>query len=310
MYIPHEDVEKAKKIDLFTYLKVCEPQELVRVSADVYCTREHDSLRISNGKWCWFSRGIGGKNAIDYLMEVRGCDFITAVNTVLGRSFPELSDSMTHEKKPSSLIVPELSKSTDIVHRYLMQRGINTVFIDYCVENNLLFETKNYHSALFIGYDKGGIARYGFTRGTNSAYKGELAGSDKRFSFSLCPGEIGGSVHVFESAIDAMSFATLELIDGKAWRNESLLSLAGVFTTKRKDLVPAALSQFLKDNPGTDTVHLHLDNDKAGQEATRGIIQGLRDSYVCLNEPPDNGKDVNDQLKMRIGIAKREVKCR
>lgn len=45
-----EEIEKAREVDLFTYLQACEPQELVHVSGNVYCTREHDSLRISNGK--------------------------------------------------------------------------------------------------------------------------------------------------------------------------------------------------------------------------------------------------------------------
>lgn len=64
-----EEIEKARQVDLFTYLQTCEPQELVHVSGNVYCTREHDSLRISNGKWCWFSRGIGGYSVLDYLSE-------------------------------------------------------------------------------------------------------------------------------------------------------------------------------------------------------------------------------------------------
>ena len=37
-------------MDLLTYLRNYEPQELVHVSGNTYCTREHDSLRISNGK--------------------------------------------------------------------------------------------------------------------------------------------------------------------------------------------------------------------------------------------------------------------
>ena len=53
-YIAAEDVAKAKEMDLLTYLRNYEPQELVHVSGNTYCTREHDSLRISNGKWCWF----------------------------------------------------------------------------------------------------------------------------------------------------------------------------------------------------------------------------------------------------------------
>lgn len=67
-YIAAEDVAKAKEMDLLTYLRNYEPQELVHVSGNTYCTREHDSLRISNGKWCWFSQGIGGRSALDYVI--------------------------------------------------------------------------------------------------------------------------------------------------------------------------------------------------------------------------------------------------
>ena len=51
-YIPPEVVEKAREMDLLTYLKNYEPQELVHFGGNTYCTREHDSLKISNGKWC------------------------------------------------------------------------------------------------------------------------------------------------------------------------------------------------------------------------------------------------------------------
>ena len=70
-YIPPEVVEKAREMDLLTYLKNYEPQELVHFGGNTYCTREHDSLKISNGKWCWFSRGIGGYSALDYLIKVK-----------------------------------------------------------------------------------------------------------------------------------------------------------------------------------------------------------------------------------------------
>ena len=71
-YIPPEVVEQARQIDLLTYLQSCEPQELVRISGNNYTTRTHDSLKISNGKWMWWSQRIGGYNALDYLEE--NCD--------------------------------------------------------------------------------------------------------------------------------------------------------------------------------------------------------------------------------------------
>ena len=54
-------------MDLLTYLKNYEPYELVHFSGNTYTTRTHDSLKISNGKWMWWSRGIGGRSALDYL---------------------------------------------------------------------------------------------------------------------------------------------------------------------------------------------------------------------------------------------------
>ena len=83
-YISPEVILEAKQIDLLTYLKACEPSQLVRVSGNTYCTKEHDSLKISNGKWMWWSRGIGGKTALDYLIKVQGYSFLEAVQAILG----------------------------------------------------------------------------------------------------------------------------------------------------------------------------------------------------------------------------------
>ena len=33
---------------------------------------------------------------------------------------------------------------------------------------------------------------------------------------------------------------------------------------------------------------------------------GLRGKYRVLDEPPSYGKDVNDELKIRVGIMKKE----
>ena len=42
-YIAADDILKAREMDLMTYLRNYEPQELVRVSGNTYCTREHES---------------------------------------------------------------------------------------------------------------------------------------------------------------------------------------------------------------------------------------------------------------------------
>ena len=91
-YIPPEVVAKAKEMDLLTYLKNYEPGELVHFGGSTYCTRTHDSLKISNGKWCWFSRGIGGKTALDYLIKVREMEGIKL-------RYPEYCRDLTAARK-------------------------------------------------------------------------------------------------------------------------------------------------------------------------------------------------------------------
>lgn len=108
-YIAPEVIEQARQIDLLTYLQNCEPHELVRISGNNYTTRTHDSLKISNGKWMWWSQRIGGYNALDYLVKVRGVSFVEAVETLMGKAavMPTLTVRPKQEEKPKTLLLPE-----------------------------------------------------------------------------------------------------------------------------------------------------------------------------------------------------------
>ena len=79
MLLSNEAIEKAREMDLLTYLRIYEPFELVKISSGRYCTRTHDSLKIDKGKWFWWSRGFGGTSALDYLVRVEGWNFRKAV---------------------------------------------------------------------------------------------------------------------------------------------------------------------------------------------------------------------------------------
>ena len=170
-----------------------------------------------------------------------------------------------------------------------------------------MYESAEYHNAVFVGYDLAGKARYAAIRGTVGSYKGEASGSDKRYSFSLCLPRQPPTVHVFESAIDLLSYATLEHRAGQDWRGDALLSLAGVFQRKREKVLPAALKQLLEDHPSVKTVCLHLDNDAVGRSAAQGIMEALVDSpYQVIDVPPTHGKDVNDQLRWELQKNEKE----
>ena len=71
-FVSKEEIARARQVDLLIFLKTNEPEELVHLGGEVYCTVEHDSLKISHGKWYWWSRGTGGSTALDYLIKVKG----------------------------------------------------------------------------------------------------------------------------------------------------------------------------------------------------------------------------------------------
>jgi len=59
-YVEPEIIEQVRQIDLLTYLRKFEPDnvEEVKGTRNVYRTVDHDSLKMSNGKW--FSLHDGG----------------------------------------------------------------------------------------------------------------------------------------------------------------------------------------------------------------------------------------------------------
>lgn len=305
-YIAPEVITEAKRMDLLTYLREYEPSELVKFSSNTYTTRTHDSLKISNGKWMWWSRGIGGKSALDYLIKVRGMDFVEAVQTIMGNgsvSFPTYENIKNYEKQP--LLLPEKSPTTDVVFDYLFGRGVDYEIINYCLGQELIIESLPYHNAVFIGYNENKEPKYAAYRATNqSRIMGDCAGSKKQYSFRLTA-ESTGEVHLFECAIDLLSYATLMKLEGKDWRQFNLVSLAGVYSPKQKiedSKVPVTLGRLLEKDKTIRRIVLHLDNDIAGRKATKALQTILSDKYEVVDDPPQYGKDVNDFLCKRLGI--------
>lgn len=307
-YVTSEQIERAKQMDLLTYLQYYEPGELVRFSSNVYTTRTHDSLKISNGKWCWWSRGIGGRSALDYLIKVRGMTFPEAVIQIDGQAAisPPVSSQKALPAEPKKLLLPEKNENNNRVVTYLKKRGIHSTLIDYCIQTGSLYESRNYHNAIFVGFDLQGTAKYATLRGTSSRrYMGEANGSDKHYSFSIPARDKSSKLHLFESAIDLLSYGTLELLSGRDWQKDFFLSLAGIYQPKKnieESTPPAALLQYLKDFPQIKEIALHLDNDAPGRLAAKAIQAILPSAYAVSNEAPESGKDLNDYLKTTVCV--------
>lgn len=308
-YVTPEQIQRAKRLDLLTYLQYYEPHELVHFSGNVYTTRTHDSLKISNGKWNWWSRGIGGRSALDYLIKVRGMMLPEAVLQIDGQAAiaPPIPLKAREPAEQRKLFLPEKNENNDRVIAYLIGRGIHSTLINYCIQTGRLYESRYHRNAVFVGFDRRrGVARYGALRGTTgSRFMGEASGSDKHFSFSIPAREKSTKLHLFESAIDLLSYGTLELLSGRDWRRENCLSLAGIYRPKKnigESAPPAALIQYLKDYPQKTEIALHLDNDAPGRSAAEAIKALLPSTYTISDEPPSRGKDYNDYLRMVLRI--------
>ena len=306
-YIAPEVVKEVKRMDLLTYLRNYEPYELVHFSGNTYTTRSHDSLKISNGKWMWWSRGIGGRTALDYLIKVRDYSFIEAVEIIAGQAAIEPPVSLPIEKpKEKKLLLPKANRDQGSLISYLKRRGIDMKIIKFCLETGRIYEGEYHHNVVSVGRNQEGIPKYAALRGIETDFIGDANGSDKSNSFSIPAEGKSDTVHLFESAVDLLSYATLMKMEGENWRGEHLLSLAGVYQPAKeieKSKIPAALVRFLKEYPEIENVEFHLDNDKAGRIATKAIQTVLPKQYYTRDKPPERGKDYNDSLCIRLGIA-------
>ncbi|WP_322745702.1 DUF3991 domain-containing protein [Paenibacillus donghaensis] len=109
---------------------------------------------------------------------------------------------------------------------YWSKRGIDRSIIDFCLQSGRLYESRPYHNAVFVGFDLKGVPRYEAIRGTSKTrYMGEVSGRDKRYFFSITVKEDGQNLHLFESAIDLLSYCTLQKLKGSDWKQTHLLSL-------------------------------------------------------------------------------------
>lgn len=295
-YVSPDELKQARQCDLLTYLQAAQPQELVELRNGVYCLRSHDSLKISNGKWYWWSRGIGGRSALDYLIEVEGIPLVEAVQKINAMEGIEKSVPSFYVPSHKPFVLPERNSNNDRVLQYLQMRGIDREVIEMCIAFDTLFEDVH-HNCCFVGFDETRSPRYAMLRSSdpNRSFLQEVAGSDKRYSFSLPPTE-STKLYITESAIDALSLYVLR--DNAP---DNYLSIAGA-NTPRGNTLPLALEHYLSMHQQIESVCLCLDNDCAGIQAAKAIQARLPEQYRTELLPPKEEKDYNEQLMRRKGL--------
>lgn len=309
-FIPKELVKKAKEIDLLTYFMNKNPSELVKKGIGTYSLKAHDSVIISNNLWHRFSTNQAGKTAVDYLIKVEKMTFLEAVNDVLNmnvKTYIVSKDGTKNEVK--QIVIPEKADTNKDVINYLKNRGIDEDIIIECINKKLIYQENKTKNVVFVGYDNNGNIKYAGCRSTNDKrIMRDAKGSSKEYSFRLLSNIKNSTIHIFESAIDLLSYATMLKIKGYDYKNHNLIALAGVYqpgSNIEQSKVPKALQNYLNKYPNVQDIVLHLDNDRAGREATKALIFALK-KYNVYDIPAPYGKDINDYLCFKLGLKKRQ----
>ena len=292
-----QEIAAARRVSVLEYFRTCLPCELIQVSAHDYRTKTHSSLVISdNGLFHWYSGGVGGNNAIDYLTKVEKLDFVSAVHR-LNDLRPVLVQEDQRErpssKEPRPFVQPARDNSDLKARAYLRGRGICEPVLQFCLGTGTLYQSRHgrYTNCVFLGLDANGTACSAFSRGCEGGWRGDAPGSQKKYGFTIpaatqdCP-----LVFVYEAPIDALSGATLRWQErGKDWRDRWYLALGG--------LNYQPLEWFLDNHPETTVLYLCLDNDRAGRQFSARIQERLANrGYRIVDAPPRCGKDYNELL--------------
>jgi hypothetical protein len=295
IHFTDEQKQRANSVDLVDFLRR-QGEQLTRSGREWRWNR-HDSVTVRGNQWFRHSSRQGGL-AIDFVQEFYGLPFPDAVTLLLngeqGMSFRQ-SDKKTMESERKEFLLPEAADTMRRVYAYLLkQRYIDRDVLTHFVREKKIFEDREYHNAVFVGFDEKGTTRHAHKRGTYSnagSYRGNVEGSDPKYSFNHIG--TGDTLYVFEAPIDMLSYISLHQ---RNWQQHSYVTLDGV--------AEHAMLHVLSQNRHLDNVVLCLDHDPAGIEAMGRLTEMLRerryDRISCLQS---TFKDWNEDLKAQHGVT-------
>lgn len=269
-----EQKEAARQTDLVALLE-SQGERLKRSGKEYVWRNGSERVTVRGNLWFHQYERIGG-DAVDFVRHFYNMDFPQAVNYLLGKSAGTLQRAEPVKREPPKpFALPSKNDNMRRVYAYLLnRRGIDREVLYVFAHKGMIYESADYHNAVFVGFDEKGIARHAHKRGTGSesTYKGNAESCDPRYSFHWTGTD--NTLYLFEAPIDMLSFITL---NKENWRRHSYAAACCV-----GDQV---LFQMMKANPNIDTVYLCMDNDKAGQAANKRIsdklfIQGIK--HECL----------------------------
>ena len=246
--------------------------------------------------WNCFGGHQGG-GVVQLCMFLEKKTWQEAVGTLLNEDMEPIRRALNwkpKEEPPKEFSLPPKNNTDKHVYAYLTKtRGIDAEIVKDMLDKGYIYENQH-RSCVFVGRDKEGVPRHASVRSTNTvgkAYKKDVSGSQKKYSFSISG--TSGNLNVFEAPIDALSYMSLQKLQGKPV-NDSYVALGGV-TDK-------ALEQYLEDHKDIRQITVCTDGDEAGEKAAGRINEKYGTDYEIVRERSLH-KDFNEDL---VGIMQEE----
>ncbi|WP_313180835.1 DUF3991 and toprim domain-containing protein [Lacrimispora sp.] len=302
VYVHFTDEQKyrANNVDLVDFLQK-QHEELLPSGRDKRLASDH-SITVQGNRWYDHSAESGGY-AIDFVQKFYGLRFSEAVTMLLGgeqgKAYPPALKEKQEPKHPFALPTPHSDMRR--VYAYLVKtRLIDREVVNYFAKKKLLYEScekskdgvKEYHNAVFVGYDENGVPRHAHKRGLitqGTGFKGNVDSCDPAYSFHYVGA--GNSLYVFEAPIDLLSYIALH---SQNWQNHSYVALCGVSEY--------AMLKMLEMHPHLIHVVLCLDHDEAGIEAAEKYQDLLSEKGISCEREISVYKDWNEDIKANHGL--------
>lgn len=286
IHFTKEQREQARTTDLANFL-ISQGEKVKRSGSEYEWLDGSQKVTIRGHLWYHQYEQKGG-DAVDFVRRFYNKDYVEAVQLLLDGSGGQIitSPPIEKERKPFEL-PPKNDRMSRVFSYLLLTRGIDKDVLYEFVRGKMIYESADYHNAVFVGYDSSGKPRHAHKRGTvtNNAYKGNATGSQPEFSFHWHG--TSDKIFLFEAPIDMLSFISMHK---ENWQQHSYAASCSV--------LDRVLFQCLKDNSNIKNVFLCFDNDNAGHTANKRISDKLNSMNIKNEILIPNHKDWNEDLTL------------
>ncbi len=186
-HLEEDIIERAKNTDMIALLESEEGFSFKSTYGErEFKCIEHNSLVVNGNRrrWYWNSRQVGGNNAIDYLVKIRGMNFRDAVLHLVGdreqTAYTPIKKAVTENvsvSKPVRFVLPEQAHFPDgrrnysnIIAYLNKGRSIDMNIINALIASGQIYQGVQYNGLHIVGYNDEGMAFYRFNDNRDFAH--------------------------------------------------------------------------------------------------------------------------------------------